>query len=70
MYKVGTFIFNAKARARVDLPTPGVPANIETSALRRIILLLSNDLNTEGSGSPPISLLPTLRTRVLINFLS
>ena len=66
IYKLGTFIFNAKARASVDLPTPGVPASIDTSALRNIILLLSNVLNTEGNGSPPISRLPILRTKVFI----
>ena len=62
--------FEVKARARVDLPTPGVPANIETSALRNIILLLSKERKTEGNGSPPMSDLPTLLTRVLTFILS
>jgi hypothetical protein len=65
MYRLGTFILKAKAKASVDLPTPGVPASIETSALRNIILFASNVLNTEGNGSPPMSALPTLLTKVL-----
>ncbi len=66
MYRQGTLIFNASAIASVDLPTPGVPASIDTSDLRNIILFASNVLKQLGSGSPPISCRPTLRTRVLI----
>jgi len=64
MYRVGTLIFSANASARVDLPTPGTPASIETSALRNIILFASNVLKTEGKGSPPMSDLPILLTKV------
>ena len=65
-YSVGTSARRAIARARVDLPAPGVPAIIDTSALRITIFCASKERNTVGNGSPPISLLPTARARVLM----
>ena len=64
-YRVGTCILSANASAKVDLPTPGTPANIETSARRQTILFVLNVLNTAGKGSPPMSERPTLLTNVL-----
>lgn len=64
MYRVGTFIFSARAKASVDLPTPGAAANIDTSLRLRIILFDSNALKHDGNGSPPILARPTLLTSV------
>ena len=65
MYKVGTFIQVANAKASVDLPAPGAPANILTSLLRKTIWAYSNVLNTGGNGSPPDSVLPIVLVSVL-----
>ncbi len=54
------------ARASVDLPAPGAPANIETSERLIIILDASNDLKQLGRGSPPIEARPTDLTSVRI----
>ena len=65
MYKVGTFIQVANAKASVDLPAPGAPANILTSLRRKTIWAYSNVLNTGGNGSPPDSVLPIVLVSVL-----
>jgi hypothetical protein len=59
-------VLSATANASVDLPTPGAPANIETSLLLRSIFSALKALNTGGSGSPPASVLPTVLLIVLI----
>ena len=64
MYRHGTFARNAIANASVDLPAPGVPAIMETSARRIMILFCSKVANTGGNGSPPISAFPTERVNV------
>ena len=66
IYNVGTLVLSASAKARVDFPAPGAPANIETSERRMIILFCSNALNELGKGSPPMEARPTERTSVLI----
>ena len=66
IYNVGTLVLSARARASVDLPAPGAPANIETSERLMIILFASKALKQLGRGSPPMEALPTERTKVLI----
>jgi hypothetical protein len=70
IYSVGTLARKAIASASVDLPAPGVPAIIDISDLRITTLLASKVRNTDGKGSPPISILPTARARVLIYYVS
>ena len=65
-YSVGACIRNAKAKASVDLPAPGVPAIILTSARLNTIWFASNVLNTVGIGSPPMSGRPTALLNVFI----
>ena len=65
-YSVGCFNLAAICNAILDLPAPGVPAIIVTSARRNMIPSLAKAWKGGANGSPPTSALPTLRRSVFI----